>query len=498
MNSDIKQFYSNAHVLITGGTGLFGKVLVQKLLRSCSDISYLYLIIRSKKGKSGNDRKSDLFTDIIFDKMKETVPNYLDKIIVLEGDTSKVNLGLSSFDQHLIKEKVNIVFHCAASMSMDAKLKDAIGTNVRGLYELINLCQEINKLKSFLFVSTAYSCCIHHVVDEKFYEPPIEAKTLMKFTEGLSENILENIKASLIGEWPNPYCFSKAMAENIFQKEGKNLPIGVFRPSIVMPIYEDPYPGWTSNVYGPIGVMLASGLGIIRIFLCNSNLQCDMVPVDYCINSLICTAWDTYNQRINDKEMGMKTEIPIYNYSSGPDRHITWGDHITYSLQYKYPFKKALWATMLLQIKNKYLYYFLWILLHTIPALAMDSYLTLRGKKTRMIRTYKKIYKFSKVLSYFSTREWKIMNKNVKKLWYKLNKNDQTLFPFDMDTVDHKKLVSDACTGMKIYILKEDLNNVEEEIKHYKRLVFLHNSVKYGFQIAILVVLFRIIFMLCN
>jgi fatty acyl-CoA reductase len=34
---------------------------------------------------------------------------------------------------------------------------------------------------------------------------------------------------SLLGEWPNTYTFTKAMAEDLVRDKGVGLPIGVFR-----------------------------------------------------------------------------------------------------------------------------------------------------------------------------------------------------------------------------------------------------------------------------
>ena len=49
--SPIAEFYRDRCVFITGATGFLGKVLVEKLLRSCPDVKTLYLLIRPKKGK---------------------------------------------------------------------------------------------------------------------------------------------------------------------------------------------------------------------------------------------------------------------------------------------------------------------------------------------------------------------------------------------------------------------------------------------------------------
>lgn len=37
---------------------------------------------------------------------------------------------------------------------------------------------------------------------------------------------------SLLGDWPNTYTFTKALAEQVVEKEGKGLPIAVFRPAV--------------------------------------------------------------------------------------------------------------------------------------------------------------------------------------------------------------------------------------------------------------------------
>lgn len=35
-----------------------------------------------------------------------------------------------------------------------------------------------------------------------------------------------------MGKWPNTYAFTKAVAENVIEKEAGDMPIGVFRPAI--------------------------------------------------------------------------------------------------------------------------------------------------------------------------------------------------------------------------------------------------------------------------
>lgn len=56
------EYYAGKNVLITGATGFMGKVLVEKLLRSCPEVKALYLLVRPKAGQSMQQRVSDMMT----------------------------------------------------------------------------------------------------------------------------------------------------------------------------------------------------------------------------------------------------------------------------------------------------------------------------------------------------------------------------------------------------------------------------------------------------
>lgn len=58
--SNIADFFSGKSVFITGSTGFMGKVLVEKLLRSCPGIKCLYLLIRPSQGKAVTCRLQEL------------------------------------------------------------------------------------------------------------------------------------------------------------------------------------------------------------------------------------------------------------------------------------------------------------------------------------------------------------------------------------------------------------------------------------------------------
>lgn len=61
--SPVQEYYRDATIFLTGGTGFMGKTLIEKLLRSCPHIKHIYLLVRVKKGKSPHERIDDIFQD---------------------------------------------------------------------------------------------------------------------------------------------------------------------------------------------------------------------------------------------------------------------------------------------------------------------------------------------------------------------------------------------------------------------------------------------------
>ena len=49
VDSGIDNFYRGRSIFITGATGFMGKVLVEKLLRSCPGIKNIYVLMRPKE-----------------------------------------------------------------------------------------------------------------------------------------------------------------------------------------------------------------------------------------------------------------------------------------------------------------------------------------------------------------------------------------------------------------------------------------------------------------
>jgi alcohol-forming fatty acyl-CoA reductase len=124
-----------------------GKVLVEKLLRSCPGIKAIYVLIRPKKGQEINVRLNEIVKSPLFDKLRKERPNDLNKIIPIHGDITSNELGISQNDQTLLCENVSVVFHSAATVKFDEKLKLSVTINMLGTKRLVELCHRMINLE---------------------------------------------------------------------------------------------------------------------------------------------------------------------------------------------------------------------------------------------------------------------------------------------------------------------------------------------------------------
>lgn len=65
----------------------------------------------------------------------------------MNGNLEEFSLGLSEEDKKKFSEEVNIVFHGAATVRFDEKLKLAVGINVIGAREVLKLAKTAKNLK---------------------------------------------------------------------------------------------------------------------------------------------------------------------------------------------------------------------------------------------------------------------------------------------------------------------------------------------------------------
>jgi fatty acyl-CoA reductase len=83
----------------------------------------------------------------LFSKMKENVPKFRHKVVAIPGDCNVTDLGIKASDRILLVEDVTHVFHVAATVRFDEKLRLAVGINVMGTHNVLDLAKQMTRLK---------------------------------------------------------------------------------------------------------------------------------------------------------------------------------------------------------------------------------------------------------------------------------------------------------------------------------------------------------------
>lgn len=473
-DSQIAAFYVGKSVFITGATGFMGKVLVEKLLRSCPGVKTIYVLLRGKRGVEPKNRLHELLNSKAFDRVREENVNQLSKVLAISGDITLPGLGISQSDLELLVRDVSVVFHSAATVKFDEPLRTSVNFNTRGTRHVLQTCHQMKKLQALVHVSTAYSNCHLPEVEETLYPPPAPPKRILELTEWMDDATLDSLTPWLLGRRPNTYTYTKALAEQLLVEEAaeqRGLPIAIVRPSIVTAAWREPFPGWVDNINGPTSLVVASGKGMLRTMLFDSAAVADLIPVDMVINLMVTVAWHTATTRPQG--------IPIYNCTSGTLNSIKWGDieRLVFPLNLHYPslqvfrypggnFKES-------RILNNLCTFFD----HMVPAYASDAMMRLLGKKPIMVRLYEKLHRATAALEWFTTRDWSFKSNNVVEMSQQLQGVDQKIFHFDVRDLQWEPYWRDYILGIRKFILKEDEESLPLARSKLKRVYYTQKFV---------------------
>lgn len=470
----VSDFYAGKTIFITGGTGFMGKVLLEKLLRACPGVTRVYLLIRPKRGQQSHERLQQLLSSPLFDTIRKDRPADLAaRVLPIEGDITQPELAISATDRQTLIRSVNVVFHSAATVKFDEKLKLSVTINMLGTQRLVELCKKMTHLEALVHVSTAYCNCDRPIVAERIYPPSIGPDYMTQLVDALDEGVVDAITPSLIGRRPNTYTFTKALAESWLKENRGDLPLVIVRPSIVLSSIDGPLKGWVDNWNGPTGIIAAAGKGVFRSMLCDPDKIADIVPVDMVINLMLTTAW-----RISTTK---SKEVPIYNCCTGLRKPITWSKFIQLCFKYMrvHPFSDVTWypdgTVTASALQNMVLRH----LVGWLPAYLIDGAVYITGGKPVMVRIQEKLCKAAKCLEYFTTQQWQFEDDNVRHLATCLSESDRKEFPFDVAAINWENYIENYVLGIRRYIFKEDISTIPKARRQLSRLYYSHKLLQF-------------------
>ncbi|XP_069383835.1 fatty acyl-CoA reductase 1 isoform X4 [Paralichthys olivaceus] len=479
---NIPDYFAGKNVLITGATGFIGKVLLEKLLRSCPEVKTVFVMVRSKAGQCPKDRIADMINCKLFERLQDEQPDFAVKIVAVNSDLTLPELDLSKEDQSILAENVNVVFHCAATIRFNEPLKDAMQLNVLATQKMLALAHRMKQLEVFLHISTAYANCDQELIEEVVYSPPVDYRRLIDTLDWMDDELVSALTPKLIGERPNTYTYTKALAEYLVQQEAGDINVAIVRPSIVGASWKEPFPGWIDNFNGPSGIFIAAGKGILRTMRASNDAVADLVPVDVVINATLAAAWFSGSQRPKN--------IMVYNCTTGGINPFHWGE-VEYCINMTFktnPLEQAFRRPNVNLRSNPFTNQYWTAVSHTLPALLYDGYLRLTGRKPRMMKTITRLHRAMMVLEYFTSHSWVWNTDNVAMLLAQMSPEDKKVFNFDVRQLHWAEYMENYCMGTKKYVLNEELSGLPAARKHLNKL----RNIRYTFNTVLVVLIWRV------
>ena len=196
-------------ILLTGSTGYIGAHIASNLLTGFSDP--LNLLVRARSEQEAQERlwrALQLHLDFQrFDQLLHT------RIRIFRGDLTDAHFGLSDDDYAQLVRSTDSVIHCAASLNRKSE-KSCLNVNLRGTLEVIQLAQRARDqhgLRRFSHVSTV-------------------AVAGQRSNEVVQEDTSIDWNRSDY----DPYARTKKFCEHMVRELLPDVPLTIFRPSIVL------------------------------------------------------------------------------------------------------------------------------------------------------------------------------------------------------------------------------------------------------------------------
>lgn len=467
---NVREFFKDKVVLITGATGFVGKVIVEKILWDLPNVKKIYILIRTRKKKltlNARDRlKKEIFDSPIMDRLKKRHGNNFtefiqSKVDALSGDVTNDNLFDDPESRELAKSTVNVIIHSAATIGFQERLDNSINLNIFGTLRMIQLAKECKHLNSFVHISTCYANAPRRgTVEEKIY--PLElpkgedvedfCNRVMTMKPQDIQKLTDKILPKL--GFPNTYTFTKNMTEQLIIRKRGNLPLVICRPSIVSCSLKEPYAGWVDAVSASGSVYLAAGLGVATILTGNHEIISDQIPVDYVSNAiLILAAW-----------VAGKNILKVFHVGSSSRNPCTWGMSVDGIMRYWHSHrpKAAIARADFEMIPNTWKYNWRFFTEYTTISRAYYAFATIIRSKfhsERAMGLFKIEYqtkKLSDLFRFFTLNEWVFDTRDLEQVVAGLSDEEKKIFYMDTKLIDWIPYFQFFCYGLHRWVLKEN------------------------------------------
>ena len=352
-------------VLLTGGSGFVGKAIVCALLRGVPALGQLRLLLRGADDGAARLRLSDevraspAFSEPLYGELfdRALAEGRLDAMC---GDVRFDDLARAEADAPL--QGVDVLIHCAASVSFEQPLDEMLELNVLGPLNVTRAVIGAGSRPEIVHVSSAYAAgtrtglVLERPSGQAPAEPDVDFDAELAAARAWRSEIeaesrrpehqqgfvadaahelgpaggpaigarAEDARRAWVGAqlsqrgrdraralgWSDGYGLSKALAERALIAEGVG-PLSIMRPSIIESALRDPFPGWIEGIKVADPFILAYGRGIVARLPANRFIRFDVIPVDLVANACVVAAAHPPTQGVRTVAVVSGTRNPL-------------------------------------------------------------------------------------------------------------------------------------------------------------------------------------------
>jgi len=202
------------YILLTGATGLLGQYLTRDLM---DDGERVAVLVRPTKKQTAHER-----VEQYMQMWERELNRTLQRPIVISGDITKEDLGLTPEDRDWLDANCTTMLHCAASLTFHEYRGEPWRTNIDGTKHVLKLCEDLS-ITEMHYISTAYVCGHRH-------------------------DVVKETDLDVQQEFRNDYEKSKFTAEQLVREsKAFTTSLTVYRPVVIT---GDGNTGYTSTYHG--------------------------------------------------------------------------------------------------------------------------------------------------------------------------------------------------------------------------------------------------------
>jgi thioester reductase-like protein len=242
-------------IFLTGFPGFIASRLVERLAHPETQF---FLLVESRFVERAM-QEVELISE------EQGVP--LESFVIVEGDITKPDLGIAADDLDVIRAETTQIFHLAAIYDLAVEKNLAYRINLEGTRNVNTLGLSIKNLRRYNYVSTCY--------------------VAGKRTGRILETDLEHDAG-----FRNHYEETKYLAELEVERLKSELPVTIFRPSVVVGDSETGETAKYDGIYYLILYLRKSPSLLRLVNVGNDKVRLNLVPVDFVADAIAALSND--------------------------------------------------------------------------------------------------------------------------------------------------------------------------------------------------------------